>query len=88
MRITGYSAGAVTPSQAPDLGSAVSPPSTGPAGGALQLSATGQLALSAREALRGVPEVREPVTKALGAQVAAGRYRADPAAIATTMIGD
>jgi flagellar biosynthesis anti-sigma factor FlgM len=54
----------------------------------LDLSATGRLVLSARQALQSVPEVRERLVRDFSAQLSSGRYQTDPEAVATAMLAD
>lgn len=88
MRITGYNTSSVASASALERldASPASAREAGPA--ALHLSAVGRLMLGAREALRGVPEVREQAVHDLGARLSSGRYRPDADAIAAAMVTD
>jgi len=88
MKIAGYNAGSVAPASVVDRAEASSPAARVSGQGALRLSATAQLILDARQALRGVPEVREPMVREFGARMSSGRYQPDPRAIAAAMISD
>lgn len=88
MRITGYSTRAVTPPASLEQANAAATAAGAGASVALQLSATGQLMMQARQVLRALPEVREQPVRDLGARLASGRYHPDPQAIAAAMIAE
>ncbi|NPV48494.1 MAG: flagellar biosynthesis anti-sigma factor FlgM [Armatimonadetes bacterium] len=88
MRIAGYSANAVTRTSGLERAEALTAPAGVSASVALQLSATGQLMLQARQALRALPEMREQPIRDLGARLSSGRYHPDPQAIAAAMIAE
>ena len=57
------------------------------ASASLSLSPTGSLMMSAQQALRELPPVREAQVKEISSLLTAGRYDINPQAIATAMIG-